>query len=184
MRQKSKLLIITLPFTFILLCLVIYEYGFLRIKDERASIEETKAYKTKSLKKYMAMVARKPQLENSLIRLKEIREADNSKIIDGQTIALAAASLQNTVKGIITARGGTIYSERVEKPNDYNNFKMINITIDMSLPDTRALSDTLYAIETQTPYLVIKEFDTRVKNYRVPKELLVKLKLSAITAAR
>ena len=184
MRHKSKILVIALPFTLILLGLVIYEYGFLRIRDERASIEEIKTFKTKSLEKYMAMVARKPQLEKKLIWLKETREADSRKIIDGQTIALAAASLQNTVKGIITASGGTIYSERVEKPVDYNNFKMVSITIDMSMPDTRALDDTLYAIETQTPFLVIKEFDARVKNYRDPKELLVKLKVSAITAAR
>ena len=184
MKQKSKFLVITLPFTIILTGLVIYQYGFLKIRQEQASIEEMKTFKIKSLKKYMAMVARKPQLEKKLIRLKETREADNSKIIDGQTIALAAASLQNAVKGIITARGGTIYSERVEKPEDYNNFKKISITIDMSMPDTRALGDTLYSIETQTPFFVIKEFDARVKNYRDPKELLVKLKVSAITDVR
>ena len=184
MKQKSKILVIALPFTLILLGLVIYEYGFSRIREEKASIEEMKTFKTKSLKKHMAMVAQKPQLEKKLVRLKEIREADNRKIVDGQTIALAAASLQNVVKGIITARGGTIYSERVEKPGDYTNFKMISITIDMSMPDTRALGDTLYDLETQTPFLIMKEFDTRVKNYRDPKELQVKLRLSAITAAR
>ncbi|MFH2047489.1 MAG: type II secretion system protein GspM [Pseudomonadota bacterium] len=184
MKQNRKFLAITLPFTLILLCLVFYEYGFLKLKNEQASIEETKAFKLKSLKKYMAMVAQKPQLEKSLIRLKEIRQVDNSKIIEGQTIALAAASLQNTIKGIITARSGTIYSLRVERPDEYNNFRMINIAIDMSMPDTRALSDTIYAIETQTPYLIIREFDARVKNYRVPKELIVKLKVSAITAAK
>ncbi len=184
MRHKSKILVITVPFTIILLGIFIYQYGFLRIRHEVSSIEEMKTFKTKSLKKYMAMVARKPKLEKRLSLLKDIRKADNDKIIDGQTIAIAAASLQNAVKGIITARGGAIYSERVEKPEDYNSFKKISITIDMSMPDTRALGDTLYAIETQTPYLVVKEFDTRVKNFRDPKELMVKLKVSAITAAR
>lgn len=184
MKHKSKILVIAVPFTLILLGLVIYEYGFSRIREEKNSIEETKTFKIKSLRKYTAMVAQKPLLEKKLARLKEIREADNRKIVEGQTIALAAASLQNVVKGIITARGGSIYSERVEKPGDYNNFKTISITIDMSMPDTRALGDTLYDLESQTPYLVMKEIDTRVKNYREPKELLVKLKLSAITAAK
>jgi len=183
-KHKSKILFIALPFTIILLCLVIYEYGFSRIRDERVSIEEMKTFKIKSLRKYMAMVALRPQLEKRLIRLGEIREAGNRKIMDGQTAALAAASLQNAVEGIIKARGGTIFSERVEKPGDYSNFQMISITIDLSMPDTRALGDILYAMETQTPYLVIKEFDARIKNYRDPKELLVKLKVAAITAAR
>jgi hypothetical protein len=183
-KHKSKILIITLPFTLILLGLVIYEYGFSKVREERASIEEMKTFKTKSLAKHMAMVARKPQLEKKLALLKGIREADNRKIVDGQTIALAAASLQNIVKGIITARGGTIYSERVEKPGDYGNFKTISVTIDMSMPDTRALGDTLYDLESQTPFLIMKEFDSRVKNYREPKDLQVKLRLSAITAAK
>jgi len=184
LKHKSKILVVALPFTLILLGLVIYEYGFSKIRDERASIEEMKTFKTQSLKKYMAMVVQKPQLEKKLALLKEIREADNRKIVDGQTVALAAASLQNIVKGIITARGGTIYSDRVDKPGDYNSFKTISITVDMSMPDTRALGDTLYDLESQTPFLVMKEFDTRVKNYREPKELQVKLRLSAITAAK
>jgi len=183
-KHKSKILVITLPLTLILLGLVIYEYGFSRIRDEQASIEEMTTFKTKSLKKYAAMVAQKPHLEKQFLKLKEVREAGNRKIVDGQTIALAAASLQNIVKGIITARGGTIYSDRVEKPGDYNNFRVISITVEMSMPDIRALGDTLYDLESQTPFLVMKEFDTRVKNYREPKELQVKLRLSAITAAR
>ncbi len=184
MKHKSKILVIALPFTLILLGLVIYEYGFSKVREERASIEEMKTFKTRSLKKHMVMVAQKPLLEKKLASLKEIREVDNRKIVDGQTIALAGASLQNIVKGIITARGGTVYSERVEKPVDYNNFKMISITVDLSMPDTRALSDTLYDLESQTPFLIMKELDTRVKNYREPKDLQVKLRLSAITAAK
>ena len=60
-------------------------------------------------------------------------------------------------------------------------FKVINVVLDVIFPDTRALSDALFAIETQTPYLVVKELDARVRNYNDPKDLLVKLKVSGLT---
>ncbi len=97
---------------------------------------------------------------------------------------LAAATLQSTVKEVITSRGGSIASERVEKPEKSGNFQMITVTIDAILPDTRALGDTLLAIETQTPYLVVRELDTRIRNFRDPKDLTVKLKVSGLTEGR
>ncbi|MBU2622728.1 MAG: hypothetical protein KKD92_10465 [Proteobacteria bacterium] len=54
----------------------------------------------------------------------------------------------------------------------------------IKVSDAGSLSEALFAVETQTPFLVVKEIDTRVRNYREPKDLLVKLKISALTAAR
>lgn len=180
MRHKSRILIIALPFTIILLGLVIYEYGFLAIQAEQTATKEIYALKAKTLEKYLTLIAQKPQLEKRLDALKEIRKADDGKITEGQTVPLAAAALQNAIKGIISSRGGTISSERVEKPEDLGKFKIVSVTIDTAMPDTRSLSDALYAIETQTPFFVIKELDARIKNYREPRELQVKLKVSAI----
>ncbi len=102
--------------------------------------------------------------------MKEGRKADNSKIIEAQTLSISAATLQETVKGIITGRGGSITSERVEKPDNLGNFKVINVSIDAILPDTRALSDLLYGVETRTPYLIIKEVDITGKKLQRPSE--------------
>jgi hypothetical protein len=55
------------------------------------------------------------------------------------------------------------------------------VTVDAVLPDTRALADTLYAIETQTPYLAVRELDARIRNFREPRDLTVKLKVSGLT---
>jgi len=101
-----------------------------------------------------------------------------------QTPAIAAANLQDSIKGIIAGRGGTINSERVEKPEAMEKFKVTNVVLDVAFPDVRALSDTLFAIETQTPYLVVKELDVRVRNYTDPKELIVKLEISALTGGQ
>jgi hypothetical protein len=116
--------------------------------------------------------------------LKEKRKVDDSKLIEGQTLSLSAATLQENVKTIITGRGGTISSERVDKPEDLSGFKVITISIDSVLPDTRVLSDILYAIETRTPHFIVKEVDVRVRNFREPRELMVKLRISALTIGR
>jgi hypothetical protein len=85
---------------------------------------------------------------------------------------------------MITSRSGTISSERVEEPEDLGKFKIVSVSIDALLPDARALSDALYAMETQTPYLVVRELDTRVRNFSQPRELMVRLKVSGITRGK
>ena len=48
----------------------------------------------------------------------ERRKTETAKLIEGETFSLAAASLQEMVKGIITSRGGVISSERMGKEED------------------------------------------------------------------
>jgi hypothetical protein len=183
-RYSSRTLLIGLPLVAVLLGWVFYEYGYVRVETEVASLRETQAVKEKTLQKYLSLIARKPELDRKLASLKELRNADESKLIQGQTPTLAAAALQNTVKGMLTGRGGTISSERVEKPEDLGKFKVITISIDAVLPDVKALSEALYSIETQTPYLMVSEVDSRVRNIREPRELMVRLKVSGITGAK
>jgi len=182
--KRSKTLIVTIPLMVILLGLVIYQSVYVRIQADLSSIKEAQAIKTKTLEKYIGLIAEKPQIEKKLTSLREARTADDSKFITGATLSLAAATLQDMVKDSITRTGGTISSQRVGKPEDFGTFKVINVSIDTVLPDMRALSDILYSIETRTPYLVIKDLDVRVRNYRDPRELIVKLDVSALTGGK
>jgi len=182
--KRNKTLITTIPLMAMLTGLVMYQYVYLRTQTDVTSIREEQAIKTKTLERYITLISEKPQLEKNLASLKEARKADDSKLIEGQTLSLAAATLQGMVKDIITGRGGTISSERVGKPEDLNKFKVISVSIDAVLPDSGALTDVLYSIETRTPFLIVKEIDTRVRNYRNPKELMVKLDISAMTGSR
>jgi hypothetical protein len=184
MKIKSKFLVLSIPVITILAGLVAYQYGYRGVKNEMSSMQEMQASKTRMLEKYIILITEKPYLEKQLDSLKEERKVDDLKIIDAQTLSIAAASLQETVKAIITGRGGSITSERVEKPDNLGNFKVINVSIDAIVPDTRALSDLLYGVETRTPYLIIKEVDTRVRNFRDPKELMVKIRVSALTGGQ
>jgi len=181
MKKKNKFLLVAIPVIIVLLGAVIYQYGVLKVRSELGEREEMVSVKAKTLNKYMTLIADKPRLEQELAASRESRKAQDSKMIDGQTASVAAAALQSTVKEMIMSRGGSITSERVEKPENAGKFKIITVTIDAVLPDTRILGDTLYAIETQTPYLVVRELDTRIRNFKEPRELTVKLKVSGLT---
>ncbi|OPY79405.1 MAG: General secretion pathway protein M [Syntrophorhabdus sp. PtaU1.Bin058] len=184
MKRKNRLFTIAIPVIAVLTALVAYQYGYLFIKHEMASLKEAQSARTKALEKSMKLIMERPELEKRLNRLKEQRKADASKIIEAQTISLAAATLQDTVKGIITGRGGSITSERVERPDNLGKFQVINVSIDAVLPNTQALSDVLFGMETRTPYLVVREMDARIKNIRDPGELMVKIRVSALTGGK
>ncbi|NWF51616.1 MAG: hypothetical protein HXY47_00850 [Nitrospirae bacterium] len=182
--KKSKIFIFSVPLMIILAGFLIYQYGYLRIQSEIASIKEEQEIKTRTLEKYINLISEKPQLEKRFSALRDARKADDSKLIEGQTPSLAAAQLQEIVKSSITGRGGTISSERVGKQEDLGKFKVISVSVDSVIHDSRALSEIIYSIETRTPYLVIKELDTRIKNYRDPRDLMVKLDVEALTAGK
>jgi hypothetical protein len=181
---KSKILIISIPLMLVLAVLLTYQYGYLRIQSEITSIKEEQAIKAKTLEKYINLISEKPQLEKNLVSLRNARKADDSKLIEGQTPSLAAAQLQEMVKTTITERGGTISSERVGTPKDLGKFKVISISVDALIPDVRALSEIIYSIETRTPYFIVQELDARVRNFRNPRDLMVKLDIEALTAGR
>lgn len=182
--KNNNILIIGIPLMIILGSIIFYQYVYLNIQNELSSIKDAQVVKMRTLEKYMNLISQKPDLEKQLAQLKEERKAEESKLIEGETVSLAAANLQEMVKGIITRSNGTISSERVGKPEEYDSFRRINVTIDAVVPDSRALRDIIYSIETQTPFLVIKEVDIRVRNFRDPRDQHVKLDVSALTSSK
>ncbi|MEN6373701.1 MAG: type II secretion system protein GspM [Smithella sp.] len=180
MIKKSKLLIFSIPVIIILAGFLIYEYGIVNVYRQLDEMKEQHATKMKILEKCVALLGQKPLLEKQIVDLKQARKNEEAKMMAGQTIAIASANLQNTVKGIVTAREGVVNSERVEKTEEIHKFKIINVAVDAVFPDIKTLSDTLMTIETQTPHLVVKEVDVRVRNYNNPRELIVKLKVAAL----
>lgn len=184
MKSKSKLSRVALPVIVVLALLVAYQYVYLAVSSEIASLRERQAARMGTLERYVNLIAERPALEKKLEALRERRVTEASKIIEAQTLSIAAATLETIVKGSITRTGGSIASERVEKPEDLGKLKVVNVSVDAVLPDTRALSDVLFTLESHTPYIVIKEMDTRVRNFRDPRELMVKLRIAALTGGK
>jgi len=152
MGNKSSILLVALPVMVVLLCVAVYEYGYLIVQAEINGLEDAVSTKAKTLAKYKSLIAQNPRIEENLIAMREMRKTAGTKTIEGQTPSIAAASLQDMVKGMVTARGGSIVNERAEKPEGSGEFITITVTIEAVLPDTKTLADTLYAIETQSPY--------------------------------
>ena len=204
MKKNKRLMLASVPVLIVLLSLVVYQYVYLEVRGEKAALREQRDARMKSLNKYVALIAEKPELEKQLAALKEQDNTQKARLVEGEPVSLASANLQGLVKGIITGRGGTISSERIGKPEDLEKpaappgvapppppakiagkkgektpeglkLQVLSVSIDAQLPDAAALSDILYSIETRTPSLVIKELDVRVRNFKDPKELMVRI---------
>jgi hypothetical protein len=184
MKRRSKLVSVAIPLMTILVGLILYLNVYVGVQSDLRTVREERALKMKLLKKHTALIAAQPELEKKLMQLSEQRKAADSKILTGNTPALAGASLQETVKSVITERGGTISSERIEKPEDAGNFKVITVSFDCLIPDIRSLNDILFSLETRTPYLAVREVDARIRDVRDPRELMVKLTISALMAGK
>lgn len=179
--KKNKPLTIAIPLLIILL-IIAAEYSYSKIQSKMASIKESQAGKTQLVEKYISLISEKPALAKRFASLKEERSAMNAKLIEGSTPSIAAAALQEKIKGIVTEKGGTISSERIEKSEELNAFSIVSVSINAVLPDSGALNNVLYAMETNTPRLVVKELDLTVKNPRKPTgDIMINLVVSAIT---
>ncbi|MCX5841111.1 MAG: type II secretion system protein GspM [Deltaproteobacteria bacterium] len=184
MGKNNKIIFWLIPFMLILFGLAFYDYVYLAIKAEQQSLDELRETKQKTLEKYVNTIARKSVLENQINNLKESRKVEETSMVEGQTPSVAAANLQNMIKGIITGKGGTVSSERTEKPEDLSRYKIITVSVDAVLPETKALNDVLCSFETNLVALLMRELDVRVRNMREPRELMVKFKVSAINMGK
>jgi hypothetical protein len=182
--KKNKTLFFAVPLMLILLFILVYNYGYLEVRADTIAVKDEQDIKIKLLQKYTELIADRPMIEEQISSLKAESRADDSKLIQGQTPSLSAATLQEIITGIIVEKGGTISSQRVSTTEDLGRFKVITISIDAILPDTAALSEILFSIETRTPYLIVKELDARVRNIRGPKDLIAKLDISALTGGQ
>ena len=184
MRKNNKLMFWLIPLMLILIGFAFHDYVYLTIRAERQSLDELKDSKRMMLEKFVTAIAQKGTLESQINVLKESRKIEETRMVEGQTPSVAAANLQNIIKGTITGTGGTISSERVEKPEILNRFKIVTVSIDAILPEAGALSDVLYSFETNPATLLIRELDVRVRNIREPRDLAVKFKVSAINIGK
>ena len=184
MKRRSSLVRVAIPLIAVLISLILYQNVYVRVQSDLKTMREERELKMKMLTKHVALIARQPELEKKLTQLGEQRKSAGPKILTGNTPALAGAALQEMVKSIITGHGGTISSERIEKPEDAGSFKVITTSFDCLLPDIRNLNDILFSLETRTPYLAVREVDTKTRDFRSPRELMVKLEISALMAGK
>ena len=79
---------------------------------------------------------------------------NGSPFLDGRTITIAGAALEQRVGAAVTKAGGVLISSQVELdgPEAKNGFVTLTATIEVAQP---ALQTILYDIEAGTPYLFV-----------------------------
>ena len=105
-------------------------------------------------------------------------------MVEGQTPSVAAANLQNLVKEIVVGKGGTIASERMEKPEELGRFKVVTVSIETIVPETKALAEMLLLMENQPVSLFVREMDVRIRNMREPRDLTARFRISALNVGK
>lgn len=180
MTQKKKRLLIEVVIGLALLGLTGYEYGYKALRENFSDAKETRSVKTRTLDKYTSLLGQKSGLEKELTGLKEELKKEEAKLMEWQGPALAAANLQNTIKDIVTSNGGNITTERVNKAEEKGNYKIVSVGMDVLVPDTSALTSILFGIETRSSYYRISSLDIRVNDLKSPRELTVRLDVSAL----
>jgi len=182
--KKSKILTIILPLTAILLCYAAYEYGYVTIASKVVELREIREQKEKMIFKYVAAISKRQQIAGTLNFLRPVKTNYDDGMIHEPLPAGAVENLRNILREIITHCGGQMKGDTGAQPVKSGIYMIYEIEVDMALPDTKALNDIVYEIESNTLYMVIKHMDVRVTNPKSPGELSAKFKIAAIGIGR
>ena len=121
--------------------------------------DEDIAQSHRMLAAYERRIALRPVIEAKLANIRA-RQTASTGGVEGASAELAAATIQNLVKTLIESQRGEVRSAQNLPPVSAGGFQRIDIQYDAAIPMTR-LKDTVYRIETSTPYLFLDSVDLR-----------------------
>jgi general secretion pathway protein M len=110
---------------------------------------------------YRRVAAQTPELKNALDALR----AKNGRrfFLHNTAPNLASAELQDLVRAAIENNNGRITTIQTTAPRDDGRFKHIGINVQL-FATTPNLQKILFALETQTPYMVVDNITVRPLN--------------------
>ncbi len=119
------------------------------------------ASQTNLLHRYRAVAAQAPQYRQAL---ETMRSRDGRRFFLKNTAPnLAAAELQELLRGAIESNGGRITTSQNTATKDDGRFKQIGVTVQF-FATTPNLQKVLFALETQLPYVVVDNLTLRPLN--------------------
>lgn len=113
--------------------------------------------------------ARKAMLERSVHDLPQLRKMAaawkdeapaNDLLLPASSDAIAAATLQSTIKDLVAQGGASLSSTEILPPQNEDRFRRVGIHISFS-GDQRLLTTVLGGIETARPLLFVDDLDIR-----------------------
>jgi len=183
--RQSRILAVGLLVCAVMLGLALLLAPFLLLHRHYArAIETTQDH----LERYRRIAAQMPELQRALdaVRAKDGR----SFFLHNTAPNLAGAELQDLVRSAIEKNAGRITTIQGAQPRDDGRFRQIGINVQL-FATTPNLQKILFALETQTPYILIDNVTIRPLNaFRgfkpapgIDPELSVMLEVSAFTFA-
>jgi hypothetical protein len=138
-------------------------YRFLPILGNFSSLQEEIRLKEKQIQKYRKMLEERNVLEKRLISLNRSLERVEGMLLEGETSALAAVDIQNTLNKMAKKSEIQIQSMRVLKPEKKEEDFYISIPVQVTLRSSiRQLKEIIYEIEAAQKILRIRDIRTRV----------------------
>ncbi len=108
--------------------------------------------------------AARDELESQLRELRRARAA-SGRFLEGGSIELVAAEIQNRVKTLIDSHGASLKSMQALAPEEVDGFRKVTVRVNMT-GDTQAFQKIFYAVETANPYLFLDNIDVRSRRPR------------------
>lgn len=112
------------------------------------SFQNEFALKRKNLIKYQQMVKEKNALEAALSAMEGQLQTAEAGLLSGETAAIAAVEIQNTLNEIAEENNVEIRSMQVMKPEGQKDEPYVSVPVQISIQtNTRGLKNVLYGIE-------------------------------------
>lgn len=131
----------------------------------RQSIAQSKEF----LARYRRVARGREDLEKALARARRARAA-SGRFLEGSSTEIVAADLQNDVKKIIAASGGSLKSTQLLPHEDEKEWRRVIIRVNMSA-GVGATTQIFHAIESANPYLFLGNVQIRAPRVSTRKRV-------------
>lgn len=178
--MRGGALKILLPVVAVLAGLVLYQDVYLKSAGSLADLKGRVAAEDRALRKYSKLVSEAPAFRKKLAAVKAERLAAVTELFEGQSLSIAGSYLMADVKTIVSGCGGTIASESEGMPKPLGKYHVVSARFQMTLPDTDALTNVLYQIETHEPAMTVKKMHVQRLNINDPRALTARLEVASL----
>jgi type II secretory pathway component PulM len=150
----------------ILFLLVVFQFGWNRFTAMEQNLEEQIELKTVQLENQRRIVEQSESYRRTNQELKDLREEIvSTKLLQGDTPALAEAKLQNMVNSIAKDTQVNVLSMRMLPRKKENIFTILQIGIN-GRAEIDSIQDFLIQIEQEERFMYVSELEIKIVNRR------------------
>ena len=164
----------------VLLFLVLLESGWAKYTALRQDLETEIELKSMELEKQLRIVGQRQTYEQKNTQLKELKqEIANTRLLQGETPALAEAKLQNLVNEFAQDTKVNIMSMRMLPRKKENMFTALTVGIN-GRAEIGAIKDFLYQLAQVPQFVHVLELEIKIVNRREERYFNISAQITAL----